>query len=216
MMGCSSAAVASQGARALGARALSSAATHQPPKKITGTHGRYAAAVYTAASKAGLLDKVEHELSAFNKILADKPDFAHYLTNPTISRTVKSELVASLVGDEKKVSFITRNLFMTLAANNRLAQTSNVVKAYLELVEASRGVIPAIVTTAEPLSKKTLTSIQDAILKIVGSEKKVDLQVKEDPALLGGLQVQIGDRFLDLSVASRIGDLRRTLADAEI
>lgn len=93
---------------------------------------------------------------------------------------------------------------------------NSVVKAYLELVEASRGVIPAIVTTAEPLSKKTLTSIQDAILKIVGSEKKVDLQVKEDPSLLGGLQVQIGDRFLDLSVSSRISELRRTLADAEI
>lgn len=85
---------------------------------------RYAAAVYTAASKAGLLDKVEQELSAFNKILQEKADFAQYLTNPTISRNVKSDLVANLVGDEKKVSFITRNLFLTLAANNRLAETS--------------------------------------------------------------------------------------------
>ena len=31
-------------------------------------HIRYASAVYTAASKAGLLDKVETELSAFNKV----------------------------------------------------------------------------------------------------------------------------------------------------
>jgi hypothetical protein len=36
---------------AVGARRMMATATHEPPKKIYGTHGRYATAVYVAASK---------------------------------------------------------------------------------------------------------------------------------------------------------------------
>ncbi len=69
------------------------AKNHAPPKRIHGVTGRYAGAVYTAASKAGILDKVENELVAFSTTLAKSPTFAAFLSNPTIPRGDKANLV---------------------------------------------------------------------------------------------------------------------------
>ena len=66
-------------------------------------------------------------------------------------------------------------------------------------------------TSAEPLKKKTLESLQAAILKIAGKDKTIDLTVEVNENILGGLQVLIGDKFLDLSVNSRINTLSKSL-----
>ena len=71
--------------------------------------------------------------------------------------------------------------------------------------------VKAVITSAEPLSKKSLDSIKEAVLKLAGQGKSVEVSVAVEPKLLGGLQIVIGDRFIDLSVASRINDLSKTL-----
>lgn len=69
------------------------------------------------------------------------------------------------------------------------------------------------IITAEALKKKQLETIQKAVLGMVGGEgsKSVDIDVVEDASIIGGLQVLIGDQFLDLSVQSRINTLNTTL-----
>jgi F0F1-type ATP synthase delta subunit len=37
------------------------------------------------------------------------------------------------------------------------------------------------------------------------------VELKVDAAIMGGVQVMVGDRFLDLSVASRVAELTTTL-----
>jgi len=97
-----------------------------------------------------------------------------------------------------------------------LGEADRVVSDYLELMEASRGAVNAVVTIAEPLKKKEMESIEKAIRQIVGEEKQVDLTVEEDPDLLGGVQIRIGDQFMDLSVASRIAEMKRSLLDSDM
>ena len=79
-------------------RQFSSAASHQPPKKLHGINGRYAGAVYTAASKASALEKVEGELLAFNEVLKKSPAFAKFLANPTVPRAEKVKQVRLCFG----------------------------------------------------------------------------------------------------------------------
>ena len=186
---------------------------HVPPKKLYGTSGRYAGAVYTSASKAGMLETVEVELKAFQKVMADRPEFSSFLENPTIPRNVKVDRVNDLLDD--RISPITRNLFTTLAVNGRIGEADRVVEDFLELMEAARGAVSAVVRTAEPLKKKDLGSIEEAVRSIVGEGKTVDLTVEEDPELIGGLQIRIGDQFLDMSIASRIAEMRRSLLDSD-
>mmetsp|Transcript_15471 Transcript_15471/g.15587 ORF Transcript_15471/g.15587 Transcript_15471/m.15587 type:complete len:188 (-) Transcript_15471:12-575(-) len=183
-------------------------------KKIHGINGRYAGAVYTAASKAGMLTKVEEELSAFQITLKKSSGFASFLENPSIPRGEKTAKVGDIFGE--KFSHITKNLFTTMAANGKINDASKVVDAYMELMEASRGVVKVVITAAEPLSNQHLSSLKTAISDMVGKGKTVDLEVKEDKNLIGGLTVMIGDTFLDLSVSNRIQDYNAMLESSHL
>jgi ATP synthase F1 delta subunit len=81
---------------------------------------------------------------------------------------------------------------------------------FIELLQASRGSIDVTIISAEKLNKTQSETIQQAISKIVGN-KPFDLKTTVHPEILGGLQVLIGDRFLDLSVGSRVNELSKTL-----
>ena len=63
--------------------------SHTPPRKLIGLTGRYAGALYTAASKGNALDKVEVELMAISQSLKKSTSFAAFLYNPTVPRAEK-------------------------------------------------------------------------------------------------------------------------------
>jgi F-type H+-transporting ATPase subunit O len=100
---------------------------------------------------------------------------------------------------------------LTLSANGRLGDSVKVINAYQELLQASRGAVDVTIISAEALKKKQVETIQSAVVKFVGADKSVDVKLQVDPSILGGLQILIGDRFLDLSVSSRVADLTKTL-----
>jgi F-type H+-transporting ATPase subunit O len=189
------------------AAADQSAAAHRPPLNLYGTNARYANATFIAASKKGILDKVEGELAAIAQTFAKNPVFRQLFENPTISRVEKVARVTQLLGD--KVTPVTKNLFLTLAGNARLVETPKIVEAYTKLMKAKRGEVDALIISAEPLSKAQLDTVASALKSQVGASEKVTLSTKVDPSIIGGLQVQIGDQFLDLSVASRIDAVSR-------
>ena len=198
-----------------GVRAFSDASNaHAPPKKIHGTVGRYAGAIYTAASKAKSLDKVEAELNAVVNTMKTSAAFDSFIKSPTLARDAKASQLAGLL-DEKHFSVLTRNAFLTLAANGRLSDIEKVVGAYTDLMEASRGAIKVVVTSAEALPKKKQETITSAVMSMVGKNAKVTMEMKQDPSILGGLQVLIGDKFMDLSVNSRVQSLSQTLNSSE-
>ena len=78
-------------------------------------------------------------------------------------------------------------------------------------MQTSRGVVKAVIISSEPLAKKTLTSLEAAVKNMAGAGKTVEITSQVDESILGGLQVMVGDRFLDLSVKSRLNDLSNTL-----
>jgi len=135
--------------------------------------------------------------------------FKAFLDNPLISRDAKEKTVNDMLGD--KVSNITLNLMLTLAGNARLADTPKIIETYSELMKAKRGEVEATITSAEPLTKTQTDAVASAMKTQVGEGKTVILSTKVDPSILGGLQVQIGDQFLDLSVGSKIDSISRTV-----
>mmetsp|Transcript_29329 Transcript_29329/g.38330 ORF Transcript_29329/g.38330 Transcript_29329/m.38330 type:complete len:211 (+) Transcript_29329:68-700(+) len=193
----------------MAARSFATEAAHRPPIDLHGLHARYANATYVAASKAGTLDKVEGELLALQETAASSATFASFLENPMISRDVKEKSVVDMLTG--KTSETTLNLMTTLAGNARLADLPKIASTYQQLMKAKRGEVEATIISADPLTKAQTDAVANAMKSQVGADKKVILETKVDPSMIGGLQVQIGDQFLDLSVASRISELSKTV-----
>jgi F-type H+-transporting ATPase subunit O len=188
-------------------RTFATDAAHKPPLDLYGLHARYANATYVAASKAGTLDKVETELLALKQTAASTPAFASFLENPLISRDAKEKQIKSLLA--KKTTLTTLNLMTTLAGNARLAEMPKIAETFEKLMKAKRGQVEAVIISAEPLTKQQTDAVTAAMKSQVEKGQQVVLSTKVDPSIVGGLQVQIGDQFLDLSVSSRIDEIGR-------
>lgn len=184
-------------------------ASHKPVINFHGINARYANATYIAASKAGVLEKVEQELAALAQSASSSPAFAGFLENPLIARDAKSKQIASLM-KESKVSQITLNLCTTLAGNAKLAELPKVAATYAQLMKAKRGQVDATIISAHELTKKQSDEIAAAIKANSQGAKEVLISSEIDPSIIGGIQVQIGDQFLDLSIKSRIEEISRT------
>lgn len=182
-------------------------AEHKPPIDLYGLHARYANATFTAASKAGNLEKVEGELLALKATAETNETFASFLENPMISRNNKISQVESLL--KGKTTMTTLNLMTTLAGNARLNELTKITDSYSKLMKASRGQVEATIISAEELTKTQTDAIASAMKAQIGDGKQVMLTTKVDPSIIGGLQVQVGDQFLDLSVSSKIDSISR-------
>ena len=184
-------------------------ASHRPLIALHGINARYANATYIAASKAGNLEKVEGELAAIAKSATTSAQFKGFLENPLIARDAKSASIEGLM-KQAKVSQITLNLCTTLAGNAKLAELPKVAAIFSQLMKAKRGEVEATIISAHQLNKKQSDQIAAAIKANSKGAKEVVISSKIDPSIIGGIQVQIGDQFLDLSIKSRIEEMSRT------
>jgi F-type H+-transporting ATPase subunit delta len=74
------------------------------------------------------------------------------------------------------------------------------------LVAQSKGEVAAEVTSAEPLADAHLEELKAAIKASIGRD--VDLALKIEPAILGGLIVKVGSRMVDNSLKTKLQNLR--------
>lgn len=179
--------------------------THQPVLTVYGLPARYANATYVAASKANQLEIVEGELASLFSASESSKKFQQLLENPLISRDDKTSYVESL----DKLSPITRNLLSTMAGNARLSELPKVASTFSQLMKAKRGEVEAKIISAQELTPSQQREVQSAVQAQVPQGKKVVVESIVDPSIVGGLQVQIGDQFLDLSVKNRIEEISR-------
>jgi len=182
---------------------------HQPKIQIYGMAARYANATYVAASKSGCLEKVEGELAGLSKAAEESPAFAGFLDNPLISRDDKAAQIEGILS-EKRVSSVTTNLCATMAGNARLSELPKVADVYAKLMKAKRGEVDAVITSADALTTRETNAIAAAIKQTSSGANEVVISSKVDPSIIGGIQIQIGDQFLDLSIKSKIEEISRT------
>lgn len=140
----------------------SSAQTVKPPIQLFGLEGRYATALYTAATKLGQLDSVEKELVQVQSAIKQKPKLREIIISPIINRTLLQTTLKD-VGTAAKLSAATTNLLTLLAENGRLTKIDGVINAFKQLMSAHRGEVVCEVTTARPLSDAQRKDLQASL-----------------------------------------------------
>ncbi|RLN92975.1 hypothetical protein BBJ28_00024206 [Nothophytophthora sp. Chile5] len=184
----------------------------QPKLQLFGVNARYANALYSVAAKQNQLEAVEKELLSIEETIAKEPHFASFLKDPTIARASKKEDISKVM-EQAKFSKPVAGLFEVLAENGRLPDTVGVIATYKQLMGAYRGEVQAKVTSADPLSKAQLDQVKKALANRVEKNEKLLLETVVDPEILGGLKVQIGNYFIDLSLATKIDKINTLLVN---
>ena len=166
---------------------------------------RHAQAAFEIALEQKELDRWRGDLKRISTVIKD-PQLYSLLQSPKIHYEGKARVLADLL---EGVTPMALNLACLLVAKSRLGIVEDMVAEYERMVDEYRGIAHAEVATAIPLEEKTKERLIDRLRDMVGRE--IVLTTKVEPALIGGLTVRMGDKFIDGSTKSRLNSLRESL-----
>merc|ERR1711973_11819 len=194
--------------RSLGTlRTFSTSTAHrsleQAPIKVYGVEGRYAHALYSAASKSQSLESAEVELNAVNQLLKEEVTLAEYCNDPTINKFDKRDVVVDVL-KAQKFSDLVVNFMSVVAEENRLKRSNGIISAFSKLMRAKRGEVECTVTTAKPLEDSSASQLNTALQKFVKPTETLIISTNIDPTLIGGMVINIGEYYIDMSTATKV------------
>lgn len=126
-----------------------------------------------------------------------------FIKNPSIKRRDKIEAFKA-IGSKGNMNPATGNLLMLLAENGRLPKLNVIINLYKLLMAANRGEVVCEVITANPLDADTKMKLESTLKRLLKKGQTALLTTKVDPSIIGGMIVSVGDKYVDMSVASKI------------
>ncbi|XP_018369194.1 PREDICTED: ATP synthase subunit O, mitochondrial [Trachymyrmex cornetzi] len=175
----------------------------KPPIQVFGLEGRYATALFSAATKQKALDAVEKDLISFQGLLKKDTTLIDFIKNPSIKRKDKVEAFKA-IGSKSGMNPATENLLTLLAENGRLAKLNVIINLYKVLMAANRGEVVCEVITASPLDADIKTKLESTLKRLLKKGQTALLTTKVDPSIIGGMIISVGDKYVDMSIASKI------------
>jgi len=175
---------------------------------VSGLAGRYAAALFELADERHALDAVAGDLRELRAMLLDSPDLTRLIRSPVLSREEQGKAVAA-VAESADLSKLTADFLGVVARNRRLFAVPQMIEAFLANLAERRGEVTAEVTAAQPLSEAQQNALTEQLRRAVG--RRVTMDVRVDPALLGGMVVKVGSRMVDGSLRSKLQRLQMAM-----
>lgn len=167
---------------------------------------RYAKALYDIGTEQGKSEIFAENLKDIAVLLNDNPEVGAMLLNQSIQTDDKKKAVNALLGD---VEPMVKNFVNLVVDKNRADSLVAMCASYTELMEEQANVARAEIISAVPLSEEQVKKIEDKFSGIVGRTVKAEATV--NPALIGGVQVRVGDTVYDGSLAGQIKKLNDSL-----
>ncbi len=182
---------------------------------------RYAEAFVNALQAAGrpeegLAARLEgglEELGAVAKVYAGSKDLQRFLGSPEIApedkRRVLARVWSEAIGEQ------TTGMLDLLIRWDRMEHLPAIFEEAKGVAEERQGVLRGQVITARPISSAEAEGLAKAVGRALKG-KRVILERRVDPALLGGVQVTVGSTLLDASVRSFLAEVREQLKSAKV
>ena len=161
-----------------------------------------------AAEDARQLDDLEDALFRFSRVVAGEPELRTALTEPVLPDDRKRDLLNALLRD--KVTPVALRLITEMSLHPRGRSLVVSLDMCTRIAAERRQRLIAVVRTATVLTAKQRRRLAGALASIYGHEVYVNIVI--DPAVIGGMTIQVGDELIDASVASRLAAVRRRLA----
>ena len=178
---------------------------------VSGVAGRYASALYALADEQRQTAEIAAALATIQTMLDESADLRRLVRSPVFSAAEQTKALEALLA-RAGVSGIAANFVRLVAAKRRLFALSDMIRDYNKLYDAARGLTRAEVTSAAPLSEAEIAALKDQ-LRATSGGKSVELAVKVDPAIIGGLIVKLGSRMVDGSLRTKLNAIRTAMKE---
>lgn len=169
---------------------------------------RYARALLELGQETRTLDALIGELEGAAATYSANAELRAALDNPLLPRDVKNAIIVD-VANGLGLSANARSTLRLLVDRRRISSLPSITARLRELVDREKGTIHAEVTTAVRLTEDFYERLRAQLATLTG--KNISVRRSEDPSLIGGVVVRIGDTLIDGSLKSRLDSLKNSL-----
>jgi ATP synthase F1 delta subunit len=170
----------------------------------------FAAGVFEGTADVAEIEDVEDELFRFARIVEADPRLRSALADPAASVAGRAALMDELLSG--KVRPATLQL-AKVVLEGHLRDLVAGLDWLVEQAAQARGWRVARVRSARAIDEDEQRRLAEALQRL--TRQPVELQVTEDPSLLGGAVVEVGDLLVDASAEHRLQQLEEHLLGTE-
>lgn len=168
---------------------------------------RYAQALFQLAVENDELEECLKNLETVSDVLDH--DMVSFFDSPAVGESGKMKIAKELLDNLETDESVKK--FVFLLVENRLVDLiPGILVEYRAALDLQKGIVRAEIATAFVLEDDLKEKITQDLSKIVG--KKVLPIFNDDPNILGGIRIKLGDRLIDGSTKARLMSLKRSLA----
>jgi len=173
---------------------------------------RYAAGFMSYAKENIGLEKASEELAVIKQMVISHPQLLEFLENTEIDFAEKQLVIENVFKDAFSGQ---AKLFLGfLIKKGRIGYIPEIADYSKDIFYNQKGIKRALLKTRFPLDEKSVLVIKEGLEKKL--HKKLELEVKIDSRLIGGVQVMAGNIVIDDSVKRKLEELKRKLNKVKV
>lgn len=169
---------------------------------------RYAKSILGLAQERNNLDAVKNDMVLLNHVLNENTELGNVLKNPIIPLDKKVSVLNGIF--QGKVSEITLLFFKLTIQKGRAPMLHLIAKSFISQYNEMNGIVIAEVVSAGPLDEQAKAEVIRIVKNEIGA-KEVILKTSQNPKLIGGFIIKVGDIQYDASIANKFVKLRKEL-----
>ena len=169
---------------------------------------KYAKALYDIGTEQGKSEIFAENLKELAALLAESREVTEMLSNQAIQNSDKKNAMGVLIAG---MDPLVKNFVNLVLDKNRADSLLAMCESYMALLEEQANILHAVVRSAVPLTAEQVGKIEDKFSKLM--EQTVKAEAAVDAALIGGVQVRIGDTVYDGSIAHHLKQLSDSLKE---
>lgn len=179
-------------------------------KLISKTYGD---ALFDIAVEENKLDTICEEVEVVMEVFHANEEFVKLMCHPRISVEEKSSVLETVF--KGKVSEELTGFLMTIESKGRFAEIEEILSYFTDRVREYKKIGVAYVTSAIPLKDSQKEAVESKLLETTEYESFL-MNYDEDPSLIGGMVIRIGDRVVDSSIRTMLGNMGKELSRIQL
>ncbi|RKX26114.1 MAG: hypothetical protein DRP45_04315 [Candidatus Zixiibacteriota bacterium] len=168
---------------------------------------KYATALFASTRERGLVDEAYEQFSGLKLALDKDASLLKFLSLPKIEEEQKLELLRTVFGERMERLFV--EFLAVLVRKRRAMYLVEVIDEFNRLVEFDKGINRVTVITAIALASEEEANLVSTLAAKTG--RKIELEKKVDPGIIGGMIVVTADEIIDGSVRYGLGQIEERL-----
>lgn len=179
-------------------------------KLVSKTYGE---ALFEVAVEEGTMDSLIEEVEGVLDIFQANEEYVKLLNHPKIPVEEKISLLEKAFkgkASDQLVGFLT-----TIVEKGRFAEVKEILIYFENEVREYKKIGTAFITSAVPLTQAEKASVEKKLLETTSYES-FRMNYEVDNSLIGGMVIKIGDRVVDSSIRTKLGNMAKELSKIQL